>query len=463
MIWFLVGCRAPVTIEADYQPSEFVPDAGRVRWDGPAGHATLWADPGWLGGARVVSEADVTDGESSLPLALIPSGTWKWWVVVVAGDHEYRSASEDLELPDAPAGAGSPHLHDVNQDQSQLAQGGYWIGYHYGYKDTPEDAIPMIVDGDGEIVWWLPADTEGFRAMRIKPSADGRAVLILQDHFDGSKRRLFRYALDGSARGETWMPDASHDFWENDDGTFTYVSYVFSDTELMPGHPGPVAADHLRTIPEGATDLSAAEEGFDFFEDYPQDPWWTCSHANYNVFVPDASEWSHVNSILKWPDGDGWLIQSRFMDAAMLVDGHQRKWQAGGLFSTLTPTSDAAIYQHGHSSDAWLDPDDGLVHHLVFDNGDHSPQPIVSRVVELAYDPDAGTYSEVWDLPDPEGQFTGFLGDARRLPNGDTLVVWTARGEVVEYTPDGRDVWRLDADGSMGRGFWVPSLDLGGR
>jgi hypothetical protein len=64
----------------------------------------------------------------------------------------------------------------------------------------------------------------------------------------------------------------------------------------------------------------------------------------------------------------------------------------------------------------------------------------------------------VWELVDPLGSFVGFLGDAQRLPGGNTLVTWSNRGEIVEYTPEGEAVWRLSADVSYGRAVWVPSL-----
>jgi hypothetical protein len=94
----------------------------------------------------------------------------------------------------------------------------------------------------------------------------------------------------------------------------------------------------------------------------------------------------------------------------------------------------------------------------MFDNGTHGPAPVVSRVVELALDPVAGTWREVWSLPDPLGRETGFLGDARRLPGGDTLVVWTPYADVAEYRPDGEVVWRLRAARELGRATFTDAL-----
>jgi hypothetical protein len=439
--------------------SEYTPAAARVEWTGPAGHATLLAADGPLDEWRVVSEADVDQGASSLPLALLPAGkTWRWRVEVDTGGNVLRSEVDQFSVLDPPDGLGNPRLERIDRGRSQMADG-WWVGYHYGFKHDPSGAIPFVADGEGKVVWWVEPAIDGHRPMRVRPSADGRDVLVLEDHDDPELRRLVRYSLDGTERIETALPDASHDFWENPDGTITYVAYTFSSDELMPGVPGPVVADVVRTVPEGATAEDEPVGGFDFFDDYPADPWFTCWHARWDEFVPGAAEWSHVNSLIRHPEDEGWLLVARHLDAALLVsDGHELLWQVGGLDATLTG-GPGTPFEHGHASHAWTD-DQGLLHLLVFDNGDHSPKPILTRVVELRIDPDAGQVDVVWELADPEGGFTSFLGDARRLPEGNTVVVWTDRGEVSEYTPDGDEVWRLDVDEPMGRGFWVPRLTL---
>lgn len=451
---FLVACT-PDRLEPELVPSRWIPAAARVEWTGPAGHATLTADGGPFAREQVVAEATVEAGTSSLPLTLLPPGHWRWRVEVDTGDDVVLGPWEPYDVPALPPELGELRVSDVDRDQSQLAASGYWVGYQFGFRWEPQDAIPIVVDGEGEVVWWAPSDPDGGLAMRVKPSNDRTAILVLDDFQDGSRRVLYRYPLDGSDRVETSVPAATHDFWENDDGTVTYVSYVRSDTERIPGQPTPAVSDQLRTVPEGSRD-GVAEVGFDFFADFPRDPWYPCDHADYDAFVPLASEWSHTNSLIRSPLGDGWLVLARYFDAVLAVDGHERLWQIGGDDATLTATEPAAGFHHGHASHAWLG-DDGLLHLLVFDNRTHTARPVVSRVVELAIDPVGGTVSAVWELPDPEGSYTGFLGDARRLPNGTTLVQWGG-GRLIEYLPTGDPVWTLKLDGPLGRGFWVPEL-----
>lgn len=454
---WLWGCNPP-DIDAEIAPSAYVPAAFRVSWSAPAGHARVEVADGLFGEWRTASEGDFEAGPAELGLALLPPGhEWRWRVRVDTGRRELTSAVGDLEIPEPPAELGGPSetLADPDAESSR----GYWIGYHYGNKAYPEDSAPMVLDGDGVPVWWVEPRTDGSRPIRVRPSRDRRSILVLVDHEDPEKRFIVRWALDGSARTVTTAADASHDFWENGDGTFTYVAYRFDGDVLVPGQPGPSVVDTLRTVPEGATDPAEGETGFDVLEDYPVAPWHPCEHADYGVFVPNATEWTHANSLIRSPRDDGWLVTMRFVDAVLGVDdAGALAWQAGGRDSTLARLDDRAQFEHGHSSDAW-EEDDGI-HLLMFDNGDHTPSPIVSRVVELRIDPEHGSYDSVWDLPDPKLGFTGFLGDAQRLPGGNTLVVWTGRGELVEFAPDGEAVRVVRVEGELGRGFWAPSLSL---
>lgn len=436
-MWWL-ACSAP-TLDPTFTPGDWTPAAGRVSWRGPAGRATLEVDDGPDGAWRVVAEGDVADGDASLPLALVPAGTWRMRVSV---DGEV-GRERPLHLPE-PEGLAPSTLGAVDA-RSELAQGGYWVGHQFGFRWNPQDAVPFVLDGRGRVVWWAPPDPDGGLAMRVEPGLDGRSIVVMVDFEDGAQRALYRYALDGGSRVTTPAPGGSHDFAETADG-FTYIGYERSTTELVPGEPAPTAADVLVSVPEGGGEPVL---GFSYFDDFPRDPWYTCDHAAFGGFVPDAAEWTHTNTVIA--DAEGFVISPRQLDAVLLVDGHERRWQVGGLDATLP----GPVLRHPHLSEVWRD-DDGVLHLLVFDNGNHTPEPIVSRVVEIAVDGDGA--AEIWELPDPEGRFTNFLGGANRLPGGDTLVAWSPRGELAEYTPAGEVVWSWTLEATLGRGVWVAAL-----
>lgn len=84
--------------------------------------------------------------------------------------------------------------------------------------------------------------------------------------------------------------------------------------------------------------------------------------------------------------------------------------------------------------------------YLLFDNGNlHTPP--VSRAVEYEIDPQQMTATLVWEYENElNDSYTSMLGNAQRLPNGNTHINW-ALGEVLpiatEVTPEGEKVFEM--------------------
>lgn len=425
------------------RPSAYVPSAFVAAWDGPAGTAELRVD----GELRVTRP--VEDGAGSLPIALLPPGGHAAVVTVRAADGAvYRSEPTDLEIPAPPIGAAQ--VGSLDPGRSEVGAGGYVVVHTYTPAGQPDVGLAVIYDPLGRVVWWLPP-APGHRVIRAKPSADGRAVWVLMDE-GGDDDWIDRVALDGETLVRTATPDLSHDVAETDDG-LAWIGYAYGPAGSMREYPSQiVASDAIRVAPLGGE----STQRWSFLDDWVAEPWSPCSHATPGGFVPGAVEWTHANSLIPDPGGDGWWLLGRYVDALVHVGGDgQRRSELGGLHATLRPT-DRAPFLHGHMSHAWSAADG--THLLVFDNQTHAPAPVVSRVTEILVDEGAGTWKEVWSMADPLGRATGFLGDARRLPGGNTLVTWTARDEIVEYTASGDDVWHLSAPMAIGRATFVRAL-----
>ncbi len=73
-----------------------------------------------------------------------------------------------------------------------------------------------------------------------------------------------------------------------------------------------------------------------------------------------------------------------------------------------------------------------------------STSPEETRAIELGFDDEAGTAEVIWSWGEGEGFFAKVLGEALRLPNGNTVVNFGSEGVVVEITPDGEVGWRLE-------------------
>ena len=106
-----------------------------------------------------------------------------------------------------------------------------------------------------------------------------------------------------------------------------------------------------------------------------------------------------------------------------------------------------ARFYHQHSPE--LQPNGHL---LLFDNGTGRPEAEggqFSRALELELDEQAMTARAVWSYRHEPDLYCPIWGDADRLPNGNTLVVFGTRteGEAtrwVEVTPEGEVVWEVE-------------------
>eukprot|EP00906_Rhabdomonas_costata_P014582 RCo020963 len=97
---------------------------------------------------------------------------------------------------------------------------------------------------------------------------------------------------------------------------------------------------------------------------------------------------------------------------------------------------------------------------LLFDNVYKDPQgpasaPEVSRWVEIEVDPVRKVAQEkrFWAAPRP--RFAHQMGDADRMPNGNTLMSMTSTDQLTEATPDGQIAWELT--------FPAPPFGRGGK
>ena len=151
-------------------------------------------------------------------------------------------------------------------------------------------------------------------------------------------------------------------------------------------------------------------------------------------------EWSHCNSISLSPDGD-WLMSFRriSMVAEVSAATGEIKWKwADGTTA--------------HQHDACYSSRKRIT---IFDNGVHRRGVEYSRAIEI----DAETREIVWQYQDdpPFAFYTVMGGSVQRLPNGNTLICETSKGQIFEVTHDKKVVWDYINP------FFVYNPRLGGR
>jgi hypothetical protein len=184
-------------------------------------------------------------------------------------------------------------------------------------------------------------------------------------------------------------------------------------------------------------------------------------------------DWSHCNTVKYYQNyffngesHDVVLLNSRHLDTFWIIDYETSEilWSCGqhGTIGRKEPPAEP-LFSHAHEVELLEDGN-----FLMFDNGNFR-DPQVSRALEIQVDPTAGTAMEVWSWTEPlEVMYSYGMGDANRLPNGNTLVTDPTQGRIIEVTPDGEKVWQLALEYPSGPVWiykfervdpWPPCLD----
>jgi hypothetical protein len=140
----------------------------------------------------------------------------------------------------------------------------------------------------------------------------------------------------------------------------------------------------------------------------------------------NRDEWTHANGVSEMPDGN-LLLSFRNISTVVMINR-----QTGEIYWKLgaPPLSG----QHA----PYIPPNGHL---LLFDNGPHRLDETFpfSRVLEI----DPATKNIVWKFQEsiPSNFFSARISNARRLPNGNTLINEGLFGRFFEVTADGDIVW----------------------
>ncbi|MGA2298639.1 MAG: aryl-sulfate sulfotransferase [FCB group bacterium] len=182
--------------------------------------------------------------------------------------------------------------------------------------------------------------------------------------------------------------------------------------------------------------------------------WKAFDHLQITDATPDinltqnAIDFTHANSLTEDKDGNI-IISFRHLDEIMKIKKDstgQIIWRFGGSMcknNEFTFINDSNNDNHGfvgfsHQHSISLLPNGNI---LMFDNGNLKIPPY-SRAVEYQIDEIKKTATKVWEYKDSALTFRDNMCDARRLPNGNTLVNWTDI-KLDEVKPDNSVAFEL--------------------
>jgi len=274
----------------------------------------------------------------------------------------------------------------------------------------PDDTWTVILDRAGRTVWALP--TESFRVtMAPRVAVDGASLLLDLDSFwaifdAGVASQVVRVDLEGVELDRYDTPGMHHPFTELPDGSIAWgAADGMTDTiEVL--------------SPAGDTSTLWSCYGF---------------HQQVGSMQPCSA------NTLNWSEVRGsYLISFFATDTVVEVDGstgENLRW-FGHLFGSYAfePEDSAFFWQHGT---VFTEAGTLLVSTLNGEPGDES------LVREYTVNSDDAVLEQVWTFGAGEGVYGHEMGEAWRLPNGNTLHNTGTAQRLREITPDGQVVWDL--------------------
>ena len=447
--WWLPGLAAlscasdPERLEATGRFDTEIPNVMRVRVD-TAGPATAHVRWGRNRNTLDQRTPPTTGSQHDLRVLGLPQNEQIWWQAVAVHNDgtEQVSRIHKRVVHDTGMPALQINIHDP--DRSELS-----TGYAFVVLLGDDWTGVAAYAADGIPVWgWLPPnDLTAAAPHGARSGTDLLLTLMVRDRdIDGTQMR--RIPMNGDPHTITPATAGHHLFVELPDQQLAWPAFTFAELDVsgLDEATEPtweVMTDQIRVVTEG--EPSTERVLFDYLTDHPIDFFVPCGHTTNpidRIGHTGVHEWTHVNSLATVDETETLLFGSRLHDSVTALDLRtgEVRWQAGGVGADLT--SDDPWF-HSHWTHAW---DDRV---LMFDNHLHQGERSVSRVIEVAFDPSNGTATTMWEFTQPNLGFTPWMGDARRLPGGNTLVAFTLTGRLYEVTPQGEVVWAAQAPAGM--------------
>lgn len=386
----------PATTECSFDVSARLSHAiatvGIVRWE---------TDATGLDGATIEYGLDTRYGKSA-PVNLNEPGyrtvllgmkaERKYHFRIVASSDTGVCVSRDYTIDTGPQPGRLP-VFDIHTPRPDLLSPGYIVSSRFSGGPA------FILDNDGDFVWWFDV---GGEISGARMSYDGTHMWINASNVPEQQAKVLRVSMDGED-----VEDLSD-------------SFEGQNHQLSP-------------LPDGSVAFySYGENGCDDIKEWKPD-----GEVKILINAADAHRAGgdcHLNAI-EYSSPDDTLVFSdlRYDNYTKITRDGRVVWVLGGPTSDFSGPGANWTNQHG----LHLLSLDRLV---FFNNGGVGEAS--ARAVELSLDLGAMTASRVWEYA-RQGLSSHILGDVERLPNDNTLVVYSAKGVIHEVSPDNQLVQEL--------------------
>ncbi len=303
------------------------------------------------------------------------------------------------------------------------------------------DPFNVIFDNNGNPIWYSKYPDE---RRDMKAQHNGTLTMLARDN--GNHFNVFNthYQPIGSYWAVNGYGVDEHELQVLADGTYLFVALAGQTVDMsryvVGGNTAAWVTEQVIQEFTPAGELIFQWRAWDHLDVRDQQQFINILGNNF--------DFPHMNAIDIDTDGNI-LLSSRNTSEVTKInrDTGEIIWRFGGLHNQFTFVNDplnGARNQHAFRVVATND-------YTLFDNGNlHSPS--MSRAVEYRLDPTNMTATLVWQYPNPPSSsiYSFYMGNAQRLPNGNTLIDWAVGNlpKLTEVRPDGSKAFEMNwADG----------------
>ena len=286
----------------------------------------------------------------------------------------------------------------------------------------------VVLDRQGRAVWALETPTNRV-TFQTQPSYDGKNILVDYDSFwgafdGGAASQVARLDIEGTELARYDTPGLAHPFTELADGSILWGAIEgFSGESLQKLDPYGVQTELFDC------------EGY---------------LADLGVTSPNCG-----SNAITWNESTGTILYSNYnLDSIFELDTKGNVLRTFGQIPgsyTFDDPDTTFWWQHG----AHFLPDGHL---LLSTRKTETANETLVREYEIGKD----ELTEVWSFGEGEGVYGRIMGEARRLPGGNTLHNYGSTPRFREADPKGVVVWDLSWDESLTVGHTAVYEDLYG-
>ena len=445
-----VGCDLVTITNAEI--SEKISTVGIIEWtaDGTVSDAYIEFGP-IKGDYQRQAPVDLTeDNYRTLLLGMKTESQYKFRVVATVDGETCVSGAKGIQTGTLPTG-----IPDLTF--SGASSGGFIVTTSFVNGFTNQSDVwdgALIIDEDGDYVWWYNPETRPADWVRARISSDGKYMWIANGNYPNiNQGTIVKVRMDGTEEEVFSFPKRHHDLLELPfDGILAFMEYDPSGTGTCD--------QIVEVTPDG--NKTVVFKVRDYFGEY----------------AIEGEEWCHSNALNYVESEDAYYLSVLMFNTILKFNRTtgELEWKMGGEDSDFPGVWWDRQHQHhlldnsilifsngGHATDEYvpeiIDEDAGDVS----DAGDTGATGgafwsyAVSHTIEFSFDEDTKTASLIWDYKD--GLLGSMaMGDAKRLPNGNTQIIYSSIGVIQEVTPEKEKVYEIKRNGVFGYGSRRDSL-----